>query len=83
MNRKEIFDKLKEIVSSGSGYSDDVIDSISEDTDLRSDLGLSSVNMLYIVIAAEEEFGIRFSEVGMNEFRTVGDVIDYIEKKLN
>ncbi len=46
------------------------------------DLGLSSVNMLYMIIATEEVFDIRFDDVGVNEFQTVGDVMDYIEGKL-
>jgi len=44
--------------------------------------GLSSVNMLYIIIATEEVFGIRFDDLGVGAFRTVGDVVDYIEGKL-
>ena len=34
--------------------------------------------MLYTVIGIEEMFGIRFENVGFDDFRTVGDVIDYI-----
>jgi len=49
---------------------------------LTEDLGLSSVNMLYIIIATEEVFGIRFDDLGVGAFRTVGDVVDYIEGKL-
>ena len=44
--------------------------------------GLNSVNILYMVIAIEEAFGIYFDDVGVNSFSTVGEVIDYIEGKL-
>jgi acyl carrier protein len=37
---------------------------------------------LYCVIAIEEFFGIQFNDVGFGDFSTIGDVIDYIEKKL-
>ena len=37
--------------------------------------------MLYIVIAIEEMFNIRMDDVSFGDFRTVGDVADYIEKK--
>lgn len=60
----------------------ELVDKVSEQSRLTEDLGLSSVNMLYMIIATEEVFDIRFDDVGVNEFQTVGDVIDYIEGKL-
>ena len=39
------------------------------------------MGVLYIAIGIEESFGIRFDDVGFGDFKTVGDVIDYIEKK--
>ena len=56
---------------------------LSEDASLVNDIGLSSVGVLYIVIGIEELFNIRFDDVGFADFSTVGDVIDYIEKKIN
>ncbi len=38
--------------------------------------------MLYMVIAIEEEFGIRFDDVGASDFVLLSDVVDYIEEKL-
>ncbi len=83
MNRNEIIEKLKEILLFADDSSNDKIDSIGAETHLQNDLGLTSVNMLYLIIATEEEFGIRFTDIGMNEFGTVGDVADYIERKLS
>ena len=60
----------------------ELVDKVSEQSRLTEDLGLSSVNMLYMIIATEEVFDIRFVDVGVNEFQTVGDVMDYIEGKL-
>ena len=42
----------------------------------------NKANILYMVIAIEEAFGIYFDDVGVNSFSTVGEVIDYIEGKL-
>lgn len=56
---------------------------IDENLTLTGDLGFSSVGMLYVVIGVEETFGIRFTGVGMADFKTVGDVVDYIEKAEN
>ena len=58
------------------------LDSLTEDSSLVGDIGLSSVGVLYIVIAIEEFFDIRFDNVGFADFKTIGDVIDYIEEKI-
>ena len=59
------------------------ISTLTEDSNLITDVGLSSVGILYVVIAIEEFFQIRFDDVGFADFKTIGDVINYIEKKLN
>lgn len=82
MNRKQITEKLKEIFVSADDRNIDLIDDINDNTHLINDLGLNSVSMLFFMIAAEEEFNIRFSDVGMNDLQTVGEVTDYIEGKL-
>ena len=83
MSKKEILERLKGILYSMDERSGDIIETINEQTNLQYDLGLTSVNMLYLIIATEEEFQIRFSGVSMNEFQTVGDVISYIEGALS
>ncbi len=83
MNRNEILEKLKEILVAADERGSDLIDSLSEQTRLQDDLALSSVNMLYMMIATEEVFNIRFDDVGVGEFRTVGDVVTYIGGKLS
>ncbi len=82
MTRQEIFDKLMEILAAAEG-SDEIVKSCTESSRLRADLGLNSVNILYMVIAIEEAFGIYFDDVGVNAFETVGDTVDYIEGKLS
>ena len=79
MERNEIFDKLSEILALAGGES---VEGLSEQTELKRDLGLNSVNVLYLVIAIEEMFGVTFDDVGVNMFKTVGDVIDYIQARL-
>lgn len=83
MTRIEITEKLKDILKMAMGDNADAIDNCTEKSDLMIDLGLSSVGVLYVVIAIEEYFNIRFDNVGFGDFKTVGDVIDYIEKKVN
>ncbi len=79
MKREEIIEKLREILAAAG---DGTVPDLSEDSNLATELGLSSVSMLYMVIAIEEEFGIRFDDVGASDFVLLSDVVDYIEEKL-
>ena len=81
MDRDEIFEKLKDILRMMGNVDEALIERCGESSDLMTDLGLSSVGMLYIVIAIEEFFQVRFDDVNFGDFRTVGDVIDYIENE--
>ena len=82
MTRNEIIEQLKTILVSADARNAEAAASCTEQSRLTTDLGLTSVGMLYLVIAIEESFGIRFDNVGMGDFTTLGDVVDYIEGKL-
>lgn len=82
MTRQQITDELKSILISADPRTKDRISTCTEDSNLASDFGINSVGMLYMVIAIEESFNIRFENVGMADFKTLRDVIDYIEGKL-
>ena len=82
MKRTEILQKLEDILRAAGGMDESAALDCTEDTKLLTDLGLTSVNMLFLVIAVEEEFGIQFDNVSVSDFETVGDVITYIEGKL-
>ena len=83
MTRNDIILKLKDVIKLALPSRDFDVDTLKEDADLVNDLGLSSVGVLYIVIAIEEFFNIRFDDVGFADFKTIKDVLDYIEKKVN
>ena len=78
MDRKQIFDKLKEILAFSFSDSSEILDKCTEDSNLVTDLGLNSVGMLFMVISIEEAFSVRFQNVNLGSFQTVRDVIDYI-----
>ena len=81
LTREEIIEKLKQIMISADSKNASMTENFREDANLFTDLGLTSIGMLYMVIAIEESFGIRFDNVGMNDFNTLGDVVSYIEDK--
>ena len=83
LNRTEIAEKLKEVLTMAMGAAaEELLQTATEESSLTADLGLNSVGILYVVIAIEEFFSIQFDDVGFGDFVLVKDVIDYIEKKL-
>ncbi len=82
MTRSEIIDKLKEVMVMATG-DEALLEKCTEESSLTGDLCLNSVGILFIVIAIEEYFNMRFDDVGFGDFKTIKDVIDYIEKKVN
>lgn len=82
LSRIEIMDKLRDILLFADEENKEGIEKAGEDTDLATDLGLTSVKMLYMVIAIEETFDIRFENVGFNDFKIMKDIIDYIEANI-
>ncbi len=53
---------------------------IKEETDLRG-LGIDSLDLVEIIMQAEEKFGIQFTNEELNSFQTVKDVVAAIKSK--
>ena len=81
MNREEIFKKLKELILLANTTSPESLETCSEESDLRTDLGLTSIGVLFLAISIEQEFDIHFGDTAFDEFNKVKDVIDYIENE--
>jgi len=81
MDRNQILEELKGVLRTVEGHDDNVIDACTEDSSLKNDLGLNSIAMLYIIIVIEEKFDISFENCHMDDFKTMGQVIDFIEKE--
>ena len=74
------FERLAKIFN--TVFEDDVdVSSINDSTSLQKDMGISSIGMLYMAMALEEEFSIKFSNEDLMKLGTVADVIACIESK--
>jgi acyl carrier protein len=58
----------------------EVPDGISEDWDLREDLGADSLDLLEIVMVLEEDFDFTAEEDDFTGVATVGDALDVLVK---
>jgi len=53
---------------------------VTLDSNLK-DLGIDSLDLVEIVLQAEEDFGITFSDDELNSFKTVKDVCKVLDEK--
>ncbi|MEE8324642.1 MAG: acyl carrier protein [Candidatus Humimicrobiaceae bacterium] len=74
----ENFDKLKEILVEVLGVSEDDVKLESKFVD---DLGADSLDLVELIMAFEDKFGIEISDEEAEKMVTVKDVLDYISAK--
>ena len=70
--------KLTKIICEYTGNNDITI---TEDTILIADLGLNSLDLVNLACIVEDEFDIEIPDRAIKDFKTVGDVIAFIEKQ--
>lgn len=80
LTREDIRNRLKEIFIGMDEKNRARVDRVTDSAKLVTDLGLNSIGILYMIIAIEETFDIRFDDAGT--FVTLGNVVDYIEEHL-
>ena len=76
MENEEIFDKVKLVVI--DRLSADEQD-VTEDASFIDDLGADSLDIVELVMALEEEFGISIPDEEAESIKTVGDAVVYIK----
>lgn len=75
MDHDEIFDKVKDVIVDQLGVeADDVI----EDATFVDDLGADSLDIVELVMALEETFGVSIPDEDAEGIKTVGDAVSYI-----
>ena len=80
MKDEEIFDRLRSIVSNQLGVeSDKVVRSAA----FTSDLGADSLDVVELVMAFEDEFGIEIEDTEAGSMVTVENAVEYISKKMS
>lgn len=62
-------------------YVDIPKDQITMETNLLNDLGLSSLDVVNIIVAFEDEFDIEIPDRKLSEIITVGDVVNLLKEE--
>lgn len=55
---------------------------LTMETNFVDDLGADSLDIVNFIMCIEEEFGIEVNEEDLALIRTLGDIVNYFEKKL-
>jgi len=75
MDRDELFEKIKTVVVDQLGVEED---DVTEDAAFVDDLGADSLDIVELVMALEEEFGVSIPDEQAEKIKTVGDAVDFI-----
>lgn len=75
MEHEEIFAKVKEVIVDQLSVDED---DVSADASFFDDLGADSLDIVELVMALEDSFGISIPDEDAESIKTVGDAVDYI-----
>ena len=74
----DVFERVKKVtVEKLSVKEEEVVLEAS----FTADLGADSLDVVELVMALEDEFGIEIPDDEVNSIKTVGNAVDYIKKK--
>ncbi len=74
------FEKVRDIVVEQLGVE---ADEVTIDSTFIDDLGADSLDIVELIMAFEEEFGIEIPDEAAEKIKTVQDVVNYIDQNQN
>lgn len=72
-----MLERLKEIIAD---YVEIDVSEITEDSDIRTDLELSSFDLVNMIVALEDEFDVSISDQDIASSYKVSDIMKLLEK---
>lgn len=75
-----VFDKVKDIIVDQLDVDED---KITMDSSITEDLGADSLDVVDLIMSLEEEFDIKIPDEEVENVKTVGDIVKFIEETNN
>ena len=72
-----MLEKVKEIVAENLGAD---INTLTDETSFKDDLGADSLDLFEMVMALEEEYGKEIPTEDLEKLTTIGEVVEYLNK---
>ena len=72
-----IFDKVKEILVDQLDVEEE---KVTMEASIVDDLGADSLDLVDLVMSLEEEFDVEIPDEQVENIKTVGDIVNYIEE---
>lgn len=79
MDHDEIYDKVKEVIVDQLSVEED---DVTEDASFVDDLGADSLDIVELVMALEETFGVSIPDEQAEKIKTVGDAVSFITENV-
>lgn len=79
MEAEEIFEKVKEVVTEQLNVDEGAV---TNEASFIDDLGADSLDIVELVMALEESFGISIPDEEAENIKTVSDAVSYIETNI-
>ncbi|PSR20705.1 MAG: acyl carrier protein [Sulfobacillus acidophilus] len=76
-SKEQIFDKVKEIIVDQLGVEED---EVTLESSFIEDLGADSLDIVELIMALEEEFGMEIPDDEAEKISTVNDAVEYIRE---
>lgn len=76
----DAFEQIKEIIIDLLGVEPETV---TRDARFREDLGADSLDLVELIMEFEERFGGTISDEDAQQIRTVGQAVDYVEKRMS
>ncbi len=73
-----IFERVKKIIVDQLGVD---AEKVTAEARFREDLGADSLDLVELIMAFEEEFGGNISDEEATGIKTVGQAVEYLEKR--
>lgn len=77
MANEELFEKVKDVIAEQLNVEED---EIVEEASFVDDLNADSLDIVELVMALEEQFGISIPDEDAEKIKTVGDAVTYIDE---
>lgn len=74
-----VFEKIKDIIVEQLDVEDDAV---TMEASITEDLGADSLDVVDLVMSIEESFDVEIPDEEVENIKTVGDIVKYIENKV-